>query len=256
MSSSNSLQLLPAEYSECEEQVRTIVTKEFDLNEQIDESRIRVCHECNEKISQRLSELVKKVDSKARSRRENDSDRVDISDDEYYDYDEDDAKSTRGEDETANEATEKYSDQADDDDSSVLKQREQTTTTRSVSPNKTVSINGETSDTCSQIDERGENSQQNVGVDSVLLKSDKNNNFVLGDEFVEKIMQHSSEETKNFFSSLIGGAKNRNTPSGEYATVTHKQISDVSLIFIVLNTIRRCIYRIFQGILEMIISLK
>lgn len=237
MSSSNSLQLLPAEYSECEEQVRTIVRKEFDLNEQVDESRIRVCHECNEKISQRLSELVKKVDSKARSRRENDSDRVDISDDEYYDYDEDDAKSTRGEDETANEATEKYSDQADDD-SSVLKQREQTTNTTSVSPNKTVSINGEKSDTSSQIDERGENSQQNVDVDSVLLKSDKNNNFVLGDEFVEKIMQHSSEETKNFFSSLIGGAKNSNTPSGEYATVTHKQISDVSLIFF-LNIIRR-----------------
>lgn len=231
MSISNSLQLLPAEYSECEEQVRTIVKKEFDLNEQVDESRIRVCHECNEKINQRLSELIKKGDSKARSRRENDSDRVDISDDEYYDYDEDDAKSTtRGEDETANEATEKYSDQADDE-SSVLKQQEQTTTTTSVSPNKTVSINGEKSETSSQIDERGENSQQNVGVDSVLLKSDKNNNFVLGDEFVEKIMQHSSEETKNFFSSLIGGAKNSNTSSGEYATVTHKQISDVSSIF-------------------------
>lgn len=122
--------------------------------------------------------------------KENESDRVDVSDDEYYDYDEDDGdKSTRGD-------------------------------TEPLTNGPDVAING---DKLSPIEDK-----ENGPTESLGIKSDKNNNFVFGDEIVEKIMQHSSEETKNFISNLIGSGKTNNQ-SAEFTGVTHKQISDVRI---------------------------
>ena len=78
------------------------------------------------------------------------------------------------------------------------------------------------SEECSPASSRSSSTSLPLG----LIGNDKNNNFVLGEEFVQKIMKHSTEETKNFITNLIENNKN-NINMNDYATVTHKQISEV-----------------------------
>lgn len=184
---------------------------EADEAEEEDETnKYRVCTECYKKIDDRLAELsttATSTDEIAAGENSSRGGLTQISDDEYYDYDDDDVKSSSTATVQSREAKRSPSQlQSHSNENDEDTDQPNNVSTKNISP---------------LFSQEGEPPSNIVG----LIKNDKNNNIMLGEEIVEKIMRHSTEETKNFINNLIESNKN----NIEYPVVTHKQISEVTL---------------------------